>query len=286
VYEVFFGLSERPFSTLPDPTFMYWSEDHQLALSMLQFGIMRRAPMTLLTGEAGCGKTALLRHLLGDLPGDLDSAYVVRAAAGPLLDWVMLALREPSPPGEGQVQTYARFLNKLDQIRAAGRRLLLVIDEAQTLSTEEVEEVRMLSELPLQGEGQPQILLAGQPLLRETIRRPELASVLQRVTSDFHLSALSSYETGHYIQRRLMIAGAVGEVFTARCCELIYEATGGVPRLINTLCDLCLTHAFADERRGVDEGLLREVLNSAWQRGIFGQFAELSGVPRLVVRSY
>ncbi|MEQ9122712.1 MAG: AAA family ATPase [Alphaproteobacteria bacterium] len=284
MYETFYGLKRRPFSTLPDPEFIYWSKGHEMALTMLRYGVMTRAPITVITGEIGAGKTTLVRHLLNELPEDLTTGLVsnLQEGRGELLQWVLMALDQPVEAQESYVSLFRRFQDFVIQSYAAGRRVLLLIDEAQNLGVKMLEELRMLTNINSEGDDLLQLILVGQPQLRDLLNQPELVQFAQRITSDFCLNPLGPTETAAYIRRRLEIAGAEREIFTPRTCELIHQATGGTPRLINSLCDLCLVYGYSDNRHIVDEDLLIEFLNSAKNRGIYNQFRPIDPKPSVV----
>ncbi len=284
MYEAFYGLKKRPFSTLPDPEFLYWSKGHEMALTMLRYGLMTRAPLTVITGEIGAGKTTLLRHLLNELPDDLTTGLVsnLQEGRGELLQWVLMSLDQEVAADEPYVNLFRRFQDFVIDAYAEGRRVLLIIDEAQNLGVKMLEELRMLSNINTEKDDLLQLILVGQPQLRELINRPELVQFAQRITSDFSLGALSARETSDYISRRMEVAGASTEIFTPRTRELIHQATGGVPRLINSLCDLCLVYGFSDERKVIDQSLLIEFMKSIKDRGIYSQFKPIDLGPSLV----
>lgn len=273
MYEDFFNLRARPFLTVPDPTFLFWSEAHALAYTMLRYGLISRAPITVITGEIGSGKTTLLRHLLKEMPEDLAVGLVsnMQSGKGDLIEWAMMALGQGGA-GESHVTLFQRFQEFLINSYAVGKRVLLIFDEAQNLGVETLEELRMLSNINADQDELLQIILVGQPQLRDLLGRPELAQFQQRVSADFHLTVMSVDEVEKYINHRLSIVGAAWRIFPAKTCCLIHEATGGVPRLVNILCDLSLVYGFSAEKKVIDELLLREFLESAQRRGIYRQF--------------
>lgn len=283
MYEAFYGLESRPFLTVPDPDFLYWAESHALAFTMLRYGMMTRAPITVVTGEIGAGKTTLLRQLMREIPGDVIVGLVsnMQAGRGELLQWVMMALGQRLDE-EPYVKLFQRFQDYVIDAYAQGKRVVIIFDEAQNMSVDALEELRMLSNINSDKDELLQIVLVGQPQLRELLGRPELVQFAQRITSDFHLGALSAEETARYIDHRLQHAGAGWRIFPARTCELIHEATRGVPRLVNILCDLCLVYGFSAESKVIDEALLREFLSGARRRGIYTQFSPLGDAPKLV----
>lgn len=284
MYESFYGLNQRPFLTLPDPDFLYWSDSHMMAFTMLRYGVMSRAPITVITGDVGAGKTTLLRKLLREIPDDVTTGLVsnMQEGRGELLHWVMMALEQPFDANEPYVALFKRFQDFVIDCYGANRRVLLIFDEAQNMGAKSLEELRMLSNINSEKDELLQIILVGQPELRELIMRPEMRQFSQRISSDFNLGPLSKSETVKYIQRRLAVAGAMTEIFPTRTCELIHDATGGVPRLINILCDFCLLYGFSAESRVIGEDLLNEFLESAKLRGIYNQFAAPRPAPKLV----
>ncbi len=284
MYEEFYGLRARPFLTVPDPDFLYWSQSHVLAYTMLRYGVMTRAPITVVTGDIGSGKTTLLRKLITEVPDELVVGLVsnMQGGRGELLHWVMMALGASIDATESYVQLFKRFQDILVDAYANGRRVVLIFDEAQNLGVDSLEELRMLSNINADKDELLQIILVGQPQLRQLINRPELVQFAQRISSDFHLSPLDAEEAERYINHRVEHAGGRWRIFPHRTCGLIHEATRGVPRSINVLCDLCLVYGFAADAKVVEESLLREFLAGARKRGIYGQFFALTDGPSLV----
>ena len=277
MYQEFYGLTKRPFRTVPDPDGLYWSQAHSQAFAMLRYGILSSAPVTVVTGEIGAGKTTLIRHLLTEIPEDITVGLVSNLAEGrgELLDWVMMSFGQPY--GEGKyVRTFARFQEFVIARYAEGCRVLLIVDEAQNLGPRLLEELRLLTNINSDGDELLQLVLSGQPQLRELLGRPELVQFAQRISADYHLGRLSSTETEQYISSRLRAAGSRRQIFAGSACSLIHEVTGGLPRLINILCDLALVYGYADDREVIDDDLLREFLEDARKRGIYGQFSPLS----------
>ncbi len=282
MYEEFYGLKERPFTTVPDPQFLYWSDGHQMAFAVLYYGVMTRAPITVITGEIGAGKTTLLRRLLSEIPEEITVGLVsnMKEGKGELLQWVMMALGQEFDGDEPYVVLFKRFQDFVIDAYARGQRVVLIVDEAQNLGAQALEELRMFSNINADKDELLQLILVGQPQLRELLNRPELAQFAQRISADFNLEPLTRQDTVRYISRRLEIAGAEWKIFPDDVCEMICDATGGVPRLVNILCDLCLVYGFADNRREVGADLLGEILASTRRRGIFGQFDTVDGTPR------
>lgn len=263
IYTTFFELSERPFSLVPDPDFLFWSDAHQRAYAMLEYGIITRAPITLITGEVGAGKTTLLHHLLRSMDekvqiGLVDNAHGDR---GELLRWVLLALGQEARPEESYVDLFGRFQSYLINEYASGRRVILIFDEAQNLSRESLEELRMFTNINTNKDELVQLVLVGQPELLTMIRRPDLRQFAQRVSSSFHLSVMDLRTVRSYISHRLKIAGARREIFHLSARDLIHEASGGVPRLVNQLCDLAMVYAFTKDNKTVTRLTVQQVLD-------------------------
>lgn len=277
MYESFYGLDHRPFSTAPDPAFLYWSEAHLLAFTMMRYAVMTRAPIAVITGEIGAGKTTLLRELLRETEADVRVALVsnMQAGRGELLQWVMMALGERLD-AESYVALFDRFQQLVVAEYAAGRRVLLIVDEAQNLSVEQLEELRMLSNINGGKDELLQMILVGQPQLRSILAMPALTQLAQRIGADFHLDPLAAGDVQRYIDHRLERAGGRWRIFTPSAVALIEQVTGGVPRIINTLCDLAMVYGYAAESKVIDRDLLLEFLNGAQSRGLYKQFGAVA----------
>lgn len=262
LYADFFGFSERPFTLLPDPSFLYWSRQHNQAFTMLEYGIMSGAPVTLVTGEIGAGKTTLLQALLERLDDDVVIGLISNAQGGrsELLEWVMHAFDISAPADLPYVQKFRLLQDFLIEQYADGRRCLLIIDEAQNLSVEGLEEVRMLTNINFNKDILIQLVLVGQPELRDIVRAPNMRQLAQRIAASFHLPAMDEATMTAYIAHRLKIAGGTGEEITGPACAQIHALTGGVPRLVNQLCDISLTYAWSSETDHVDEETIAAVL--------------------------
>lgn len=262
LYTVHFGLKERPFSLVPDPDFLFWSAPHRRAYTMLEYGIMTRAPITVITGEVGAGKTTLVHQLLRSVGDDVRIGLIANAQGdrGELLRWVLLALAQPALADETYVDLFGRFQSYLIAEYAAGRRVILIFDEAQNLSRESLEELRMFTNINANKDELLQLVLVGQPELREVIRRPDLTQFAQRVSSAFHLPAMDLPTVRSYIRHRLQVAGATQDIFTPSAADAIHEATGGVPRLVNQLCDLSMVYAFTKNQQRIMRLTVQQVL--------------------------
>jgi general secretion pathway protein A len=262
IYNAHFGLAERPFTLLPDPDFLYWSDNHTRAYAMLEYGMLTHAPITVVTGEIGAGKTTLLRHLLRQLPEDITVGLISNAQGnrGELLHWVLMALGVATDMNASYVQLFAQFQDFLIAEYAAGRRTMLIFDEAQNLSVETLEELRMFSNINADKDELIQLVLVGQPELRELISQPRLVQFAQRIAAEYHLPGMSAEAARDYIYHRLRVAGASREIFTPAACECVHVASRGVPRLVNQICDYALVYAFTDGRDAVDAGVIEQVV--------------------------
>lgn len=284
MYEAFFGLRAKPFQMVPDPSFLYWSDTHSMAFTMLRYSVMSTSPLTVITGDVGTGKTTLLRQLLEEFPEQLRAGLIsnIQADKGELLEWALLAFDQPFDGSH--VARFQRFQQFVVDTYAEGKQVALIVDEAQNLGMSQLEELRMLSNINADKDQLLQIILVGQPELRDMLNQSELRQFSQRITADYHIKALNVGETEEYIARRLAVAGIASdqEVFPHSTCALIHQATGGVPRLVNVLCDLSLVYGYSAEKKVIGEDLLRELMTSLENNGIFNQLSPLKGAPTLV----
>lgn len=262
LYAGFFGFSERPFTLVPDPAFLFWSEQHKRAYSILEFGILSSAPITLITGEIGAGKTTLLQALLADIGDDMTIGLIsnTQGGRGELLQWVLNALSISFDPAASYVQMFQSLQDFLLSEYAAGRRVILIFDEAQNLTLEGLEELRMLTNMNSNKDVLVQLILAGQPELRDMVQGPSMRQLAQRVAASFHLGAMDAETVALYIRHRLHSVGGSGQEFTASACGRIYKETGGVPRLVNQLCEFGLLYAWSAEEHIVTESTVAQIL--------------------------
>ncbi|MFD0978628.1 MULTISPECIES: ExeA family protein [Tropicimonas] len=262
MYAGFFGLARRPFTLVPDPEFLFWSAQHRRAFAVLEFGVLSRAPITLITGDVGAGKTTLLHALMGRLTGELRVGMVSNAQGdrGELLQWSMNALGMEIDRNETYVQMFRRLQDMLVADYAAGRRVVLIFDEAQNLSKKGLEELRMLTNINSNKDELLQLILVGQPELREVVLSPDMQQMAQRVAASFHLERLDAEATTQFIGHRLRTAGGTGAEISEAATGLVHEATDGIPRLINQLCDLCMLYAWSDGLKVVDEDVVLRVI--------------------------
>ncbi len=262
IYTQHFELKERPFTLLPDPDFLFWSPAHQRAFTMLEYGTLTGAPITLITGEVGAGKTTLLHHFLKNLDDNFKVGLVSNAhgSRGELLRWVLMSLDQEASNTATYVDLFDQFQEYLIKEYAAGDRVILIFDEAQNLSMESLEELRMFTNINANKDELLQLVLVGQPELREIVQRPELRQFAQRVASSFHLNTMDESTTLAYIGHRLKKAGAPRNLFTESASRLVHKNTRGVPRLVNQLCDLSMVYAFAKNQKTVTLLTVEQVL--------------------------
>jgi putative secretion ATPase (PEP-CTERM system associated) len=262
MYERFYNLRERPFALSPDPEYLYLSRVHREALDSLRYGIESRAGFIVITGDIGAGKTTLLQTVLQRLDERTVVARLVNTTLEPreLLEAILLEFGLDTT-GKSKPALLRDLGQYLVRQRTDGRRPLLVVDEAQNLSAAALEEIRLLSNLETEKSKLLQILLAGQPNLRDTIASPELEQFRQRVAVSYHLIPLDAQETAAYIHSRLDHA-AIGAPprFPADAAELVHRRSGGVPRIINVICDAALVFGYAEERRQIDLTLIQDVV--------------------------
>lgn len=262
-YLYHFGLSRRPFSLLPDPDFLFWSPSHKRAFAVLEYGLMSRAPLTMVTGAIGAGKTTLVHQLLRGLGRDVRVGLISNASdlRGDLLYWVLAALGERPDRGLHPAAVFEAFQKSLIDTYAGGRRVVLIFDEAQTLGRDRLEELRMLTNINAGNDVLVQIVLVGQPDLRDTVRRPDMEQFIQRVAASFHLPAMSAEIQEQYIDHRLRVAGAGRPLFDRAALAGVHAATGGVPRLTNQICDLAMLYAFSADKPVVDAVCVQHVID-------------------------
>ncbi|MEL6124775.1 MAG: AAA family ATPase [Pseudomonadota bacterium] len=271
IYLEHFGLTARPFSLLPDPDFIYWSKHHENAYAMLEYGLMSLAPITVITGEIGAGKTTLLREFLRTAPPDYTIGLISNATGnrGELLHWVLMSLSQPVDPGASYVQLFHQFQSFLIEEYAQGRRTLLIFDEAQNLEPETLEELRMFSNINADQDELIQLVLFGQPQLRDLIQDPRLVQFAQRIAAEYHLDRMDLSTLTDYVRHRLAHVGAERDIFTPMAYEAVYLASRGTPRLVNQVCDFSLVYAAMDGEDEVSADTVSRVVQDRKDYGVF-----------------
>ena len=282
MYTEFFGLTEKPFAITPDPRYLFMSERHSEALAHLVYGVTESGGFIQLTGEVGTGKTTLVRTLLSQVPKKADVALILnpQLTAIEFLQSICDELGITMPGDKGSTKALIDALNShLLQAHAKGRRTILLVDEAQNLAAEVLEEVRLLTNLETAKQKLLQIILIGQPELRELLGRNELRQLAQRVTGRYHLQPLTQAETDAYISHRLRVAGALVDIFDERARREVYRLSAGIPRLVNVICDRALLGAYSLGQRTIDRNLVRQaareikgedIRNRNWMAPVFG----------------
>lgn len=263
MYTEFFGLSAKPFELLPNPKFLYLSKGHRKALSYLQYGVQEHAGFTLLTGEVGSGKTTLVRDIVNKVSSDTTLAMVfnTRVDAQQLLGMINEDFGLKGG-GKDKVQLLSDLNDFLLAECSAGRQPIIIIDEAQNLSADSLEEIRLLSNLEADNFSLVQIILVGQPELKQIIAKPSLRQLRQRISISCHLNPLNREETEEYVFHRLATVGNRDCVsFKDGAFDMIYRFSGGVPRLINLICDFLLLSAFVEETREIDVELVKDAVH-------------------------
>ncbi len=264
MYETFYSLKQKPFSITSNPSFLYLSPKHKEALAHLQYGIRERVGFIEITGEVGTGKTTICRALLNQLDDRVKTAFIFNSnLTGKQLMETILEDLGIAPLKKGPGGLFSELNRFLIEQLALGNNVVLIIDEAQNLSKKMLEQVRMLSNLEADNQKLLQIVLVGQPELREKLKSPDLRQLRQRIAVRCHIEALSFDDLGNYIAHRLRLAGANGSgpAFSDEAMQEIFRYSGGIPRLINVLCDKTLLMGYVRDQRSIDADIVRSCIN-------------------------
>src|ERR1039458_10228860 len=279
MYQSYFGLAEEPFSIAPDPRYLYMSRRHQEALAHLLYGVNAGGGFVLLTGEVGAGKTTVCRCLLEQIPESCDVAYIFnpKLTVEELLSTICAEFGIACPPGNTSVKVYIDCINAyLLDTHAKGRHTVLIIDEAQNLSADVLEQLRLLTNLETNQRKLLQIILLGQPELAAMLERPELRQLAQRIIARYHLGPLDRQEVAAYVQHRLGVSGAQRQLFPLALMGQLYRLSGGIPRIINVLCDRALLGTYAQSKERVDRATLKQAAREV--------FHNAAALPRSMMR--
>jgi general secretion pathway protein A len=272
MYLSFFGLNEKPFAITPDPRYLYLSERHAEALAHLLYGINEAGGFVQLTGEVGTGKTTVVRSLLAQTPQNAEIALILnpRMTAPEFLLTICeeLGIGVPDYATESLKDLVDILSHYLLRAHGAGKRIVLVVDEAQNLAPEVLEQVRLLTNLETNTQKLLQIILIGQPELREILARTELRQLAQRITGRYHLCPLLRQETAAYVRHRLRVAGATSDIFAAHALVEVHRLSGGVPRVINVICDRALLAAYTQDRHKVTTSMVRRSAEEVFGRRV------------------
>lgn len=266
-----FGLRNRPFDISPDPRFFFASPKHRIALSVLEYAFSNRSVITVLTGEVGCGKTTVLKRMLGQLDrraivGLIDTPHQI---FGGVDDWILQAFRRVEGFSDKTELSFVELVDRLRELARDGFHSILVIDEAQNLSVSDLEAVRVLTNVQIDYQPVISVLLVGQPELRLKLADASMRQFVQRVAADYDLRPLSPEQASKYIRHRLALAGTKQQVFSSAAIGTIVEYAAGVPRVLNSLCELSLVYAFAEQTKLVTAETVAEVLREKREEGMF-----------------
>lgn len=274
MYERHFGFAVKPFALTPDPAFLYPSRQHAMAMTMLEYFVESQATFSVLTGDIGSGKTTLLRHLLRNMGPHVNVGLIsnTHQSFKSIHPWALSAL-SVVPSDDSNIALYEALNDSFVHTYSKGGRTLLILDEAQNLCIEALEELRLLSNVNSEQDLALQVFLVGQPELRDKLEQPALEQFAQRVSVDFHLGSLTLEEVRAYVAHRLAVAGGHSSLFHPDAVALIHARTRGIPRLINQLCDMALVYAFAEQQTAVDARLLQVILQDRKRRGAISLFA-------------
>ena len=290
MYKDHFGLKEPPFSIAPDPRYLYMSEQHREALAHLVYGFNSDGGFVLLTGEIGTGKTTVCRCLLEQVPEKSAIAFIFnpKLTVDELLATVCDEFGITYPENNKSIKIFVDLINNfLLNAYGAGRKAVLIIDEAQNLSADVLEQLRLLTNLETSQKKLLQIILLGQPELRDKLSRPELHQLSQRIIARYHLGSLSKDDVKAYVNHRLSVAGVHDTLFPDSALSTLYAITGGVPRLINIICDRALLGAFVNEKKKISRSILkiaaREVFGTEKTTGVFRKAAAWSPLVMVLI---
>lgn len=269
MYEAFYRFKAKPFALLPDSSFLYHGSEHQTAYSLLEYGILSQAPFMVLTGDPGMGKTSLLQKLIAEHGSKHKIGLVTNARYDieQLLPWILLSLGL-STKRLDPIEAYHLFSEFLSHEAKRSRRVILIVDEAQSLGAELLEELRLLSNMNDGKTLKLQIILSGQPDLHTVLQRIDMTQFAQRIVVDYHLKPLSESDTANCIRHRIRVAGGLPSLFTNKACALVYRLSRGNPRLINQVSDIALTYGYAEQVRIITSKLVAQAALDRSKGGI------------------
>ncbi|MBW1804592.1 MAG: AAA family ATPase [Deltaproteobacteria bacterium] len=281
MYEAFYGLREKPFNLTPDPDFFFMSQVHENAYTHLEYAIAENKGFVVISGEIGAGKTTLINFLLRNIPEDIETGIINHTNVLPAEFLGMICQEfEVSVNGRSKLKMQEAFHQYLLQMFSQGKRVVLIIDEAQNLPPKTLEEIRMLSNLEAEKHHLIQIILSGQPELKAKLKQKKLAQLAQRVTVYCHLSGMSRREVEQYIHHRLTVAGTKNTgIFKEDALDAVHQNSKGIPRLINRICDTALVYGFAEERKNIDAEIIEEVMKAGEMDDTPADIAGLTETP-------
>lgn len=264
MYLQHFGLTAKPFELIPDPDFIHFTAQHKLAFSLLQYALFEQTGLAVISGEVGSGKTTLIKKLITSIE---DEALIIglidntHESWGDLISWVASAF-DIQLQGNSRAEQYKEIKNFLIKQYAHKKRVILIVDEAQNMSVKTLEELRLLTNINSGKYFLLQVILVGQPELAVTLSQPELVQLAQRVSVEYHLTALTEDDTRNYISHRMEKAGSKSEVFSSAAIQKIYSYSRGVPRLINIICDNALVYGYAKGEVTVSDNVIVDVVRN------------------------
>ena len=278
MYEHFYGLKEKPFQIVPNPSYLYMSPVHENALTYLEYGLMENVGFILLTGKVGTGKTTLVRHIMDQFETVKEIAVIfnTNVTTDELIHLILQSF-ELEPEVGNKTKNLDIFQHFLIEKYAENKQVLLIVDEAQNLSDEALEEVRMFSNLQSDDQSLIQIMLVGQPELKDRLLQPGHNPFAQRIAVNFFLSGLSDKETKSYIAYRLEKAGGRPDIFSQEAIDIIFKASGGIPRSINLICDTALVYGFGYELETIDAPVIEQVVKDKGGMGINAETENKAG---------
>lgn len=261
MYEEFYHFTEKPFTLSPDPAFLYLGKSHRRAMNILEYGIESDSGITVISGEVGTGKTTLVRQLVAGLGEEYKVGLITNTHRdfGDLLKWVLLSFGIETPETD-RIQLYKILVEFVTEEHRSGHKVVLIIDEAQNLGKEALEDIRMLTNINVDKDMVLQLILIGQPELIELLRKKELRQFAQRVAADYLLQPLSFSETERYIRHRIKVAGGDEDLFAQTAFATVYYHSGGIPRVINTICDMALVYGYADEAPRIRKEIILDAI--------------------------
>ena len=275
MYKEFYGFQEKPFKLTPDPAFLYLSKQHEMALTMLNYGLQNEAGIIVITGEVGAGKTTLIREVLQNISKDVEVGLITNAhnGFGDLLQLVLLAF-DITTETLDKASRYKVLTDFLINTYAENKRTVLIVDEAQNMDIATLEELRLISNINVDKHLVLQLVLVGQPEFLEKLQRDDLRQLAQRVSVDYMIKPLGYKETRAYIMHRLVVAGGKENILDKYAIAIAYYYSGGTPRLINTLCDFALVFGFSEGLQQINMDIMLDVIKGKKEGGIFPMISE------------
>ena len=275
MYKELYGFQEKPFKLTPDPAFLYLSKQHGMALSMLNYGLQNEAGITVITGEVGAGKTTLIREVLRNIDKNVEVGLITNAhnGFGDLLQLVLMAFDIPSETLD-KATRYKVLTDFMINNYANNKSTVLIVDEAQNMDVDTLEELRLISNINVDKHLVLQLVLVGQPEFLKKLQRDDLRQLAQRVSVDYMIKPLGYKETKAYIKHRLVVAGGNENIIDKYAIAVVYYYSGGTPRLINTLCDFALVFGFSEGLQQINLEIILDVIKGKQAGGIFPMIRE------------